>query len=77
MGLDNQKRWSQSEPSDPLKVVGRQITKFYDEDIGDYRIFQGIVTEWNGEDLYHVEYFDGDKEDMSVEELDFVISNMN
>jgi hypothetical protein len=78
MGLDNQKRWSQSEPSDPLKAVGRQITKeFYDQDIGDYRIFQGIVTEWNGEDLYHVEYFDGDKEDMSVEELDFVISNMN
>jgi len=77
-GLDNQKMWSQSEPSDPLKAVGRQITKeFYDEDIGDYRRFQGIVTEWDGEDLYHVDYFDGDKGDMSIEELDFVISNMN
>ena len=78
MGLDEQKWWTQSKPSDPLTAVGRQITKmFYDDDIGDYRSFQGIVTEWDGEDLYHVEYFDDDKEDMSVEELDFLIGNIN
>ena len=76
--LDNQKNWSKSEPTDPLKAVGLQITKeFYDEDIGEIRRFKGIVTEWYGDDFYHVEYFDGDKEDLSIEELDFIISTMN
>jgi len=63
--------------NDPLSAVGRPFIKdFYDKDNRLCRSYQGLVTEWDGENYYRVEYEDEDAEQMSVAELQLIINSM-
>jgi len=57
--------------NDPLSAVGQTFTKKFYE-----KIYQGLVSEWDGENYYHVQYEDDDSEDLTVAELQLVMDNM-